>query len=286
MRIGFMGDVHGLAFHALAIAGIWQREGANLDLLIQVGDMGAYPDPTRTDEASARYLEVDPAQADFGRLLTADGDLAERVRQLRSSLPGSLHFIRGNHEDFEWLDGLEVDPVLGTAAVDASDALRFIPDGTVLEFDGVRLAFLGGAEEAPGPAGLDDATYHSVMALEPGSIDVLVSHQGPYGLTKGFRGDLQGSPALTSLLEYLQPTYHVAGHVHELVGPLPVGSTTYLGLSSLSAVTRWKPDARGLQLGCMGVLDTKRLTLEPLLDDWLVEFPTPFDFEAWFDDWI
>ncbi len=285
MRIGFVGDVHGLAFHALAAAGIWQRDGAKLDLLIQVGDMGAYPDPTQTDPSTARYIEVDPAQADFARLLSAEGELAERIRALSASLSGSLHFIRGNHEDFTWLDSLEVDPDSATAAVDVLDALRFIPDGTVLEFDGVRLAFLGGAEEAPGRAGLDRPAYESVLSREPGSIDVLVSHQGPYGTTRGYRGDLHGSPAMTALIEHLRPAYHVAGHAHQLVEPRQFGRTTYMGLNSLVASARWEPDARGLQPGCMGLLDTETSSLEPLTDDWLAEFPTPFDFAPWFDEW-
>ena len=52
-----------------------------------------------------------------------------------------------------------------------------------------------------------------------------------------------------------------------------------------SASARWEPDARGLQPGCMGLLDTETSSLEPLTDDWLAEFPTPFDFAPWFDEW-
>jgi hypothetical protein len=74
MQIGFIGDVHGQVFHALAAVTQWQQEmGCRLDLLIQVGDMGGYPDPTRMDAASQRYLAAEPSQADFSRLLRMEG---------------------------------------------------------------------------------------------------------------------------------------------------------------------------------------------------------------------
>ena len=78
MLIGFAGDVHGLVYHAIALVTTWQRKtGKKLDFVIQVGDMGAYPSLDRIDEAGRRHIEIDPAQADFSRLLKADGLRAE-----------------------------------------------------------------------------------------------------------------------------------------------------------------------------------------------------------------
>jgi hypothetical protein len=42
MKIAFLGDLHGRVFHALALVVAWQATMAEpLDLVIQVGDMGA-----------------------------------------------------------------------------------------------------------------------------------------------------------------------------------------------------------------------------------------------------
>src|SRR5690606_33744642 len=112
-------------------------------------------------------------------------------------------------------------------------------------------------------------------------VDVLVTHEGPYGTSRGFRGDVQGSPIVTALVERLRPKWHVAGHVHTLIGPRDVGGTTYLGLAALVASRRWQPEATGLLPGCLGVLDTDADELAPVTDGWLAEFPTPFDFETW-----
>ena len=43
MLVGFVGDVHGLAYHVVALLSTWQRvTHKKLDIIVQVGDMGAY----------------------------------------------------------------------------------------------------------------------------------------------------------------------------------------------------------------------------------------------------
>lgn len=282
MLIAFVGDVHGMAFHAVAaLATLQERLGRPFDLLIQVGDMGAYPDPARMDAASRRYLEAEPAQGDFTRLLSADGERAERLRRLRARFAGPIHFIRGNHEDLEWLGRLPVDPGYRTAGVDPFNLLRYVPDGAVLSFDGLRVGFLGGVEERSDAAGIDAEAYRSLRDLGAGTLDVLVTHEGPYGTSVGFRGDVHGSPMMTRLGEALRPSFHIAGHAHTSHGPRTFGPTVYLGLSSLIASARWHPEARGLQEGCLAVLDTESGDLRQVTGSWLSEFPTPFDFDSW-----
>lgn len=283
MLVAFIGDVHGMVFHAFAaLATLQERVGRRFDLLIQVGDMGAYPDRARMDAASLRYLEADPSQGDFARLLRADGERAERLRCLRERFAGPIHFIRGNHEDFPWLQQLPVDTASATAAVDPFDLLRYVPDGTVLAFGDLRVAFLGG-EESGGSVDdgeIDAAAYGTLMHCEPGAIDLLVTHDAPYGLSTGYHGQTQGSRLITALVERVQPRFHVAGHYH-LNGPRSYGRTTFLCLSQLVDSPIWHPEARGLREGCMAVLDTKTGDLRPVTGSWLSAFPTPFDFDSW-----
>jgi hypothetical protein len=279
--IAFVGDVHGRMFHAIAaLVTLQERTGRRFDFVVQVGDLG-FPDPARGDEASRRYLEVDPAEADLGRFLNADGSLAGTLRRVRERLGGPMHFVRGNHEDFAWLRSLPVDPANGTAPADGLDLLRYTPDGTVLDLDGFRIAFLGGVEELPGEPHIDSAAYDALQGMPPGSIDLLVTHEGPYGSGSTHNGETAGSPLMSRLLERLQPRFHVFGHMHQLSGPTAFGPTTYLGLDGLVASAIWHPEARGLKPGCLGLLDTSSGELAPVTDPWLAEFPKPFDFEAW-----
>lgn len=282
MLIGFVGDTHGRVFHAIAALATWQAvAGRELDLLIQVGDLGAYPDLDQVDSATNQYLAVDPAEADFSRLLRAEGRRAEALRHLREQFRGPVHFLRGNHEDFAWLRQLPIDEVSRTARVDPFDLFCFVPDGTVLQTDGTRIAFLGGAgEEGSDDARIDRSAWRALMDLEPGQVDVLVTHDAPYGISVGYRGRVQGSQMITDVAERLQPAYHVAGHL-ALNGPRSFGRTIFLCLNGLVESPLWRPEARGLEPGCLAVLDTAKASLSPVTDSWLAGFDTPLDFDSW-----
>jgi Icc-related predicted phosphoesterase len=243
MLIGFIGDVPGKVFNAIAVAAMWQAiKGERFDLLIQLGDLGAYPDPDRFDEAAKRYLELDSSVQGFKSLLQAEGRRAELLRKMRESFAGPIYFLRGNHEDFEYLNGLEMDKTSEAAPVDPFDLYRFVPDGTVIEFGDTRIAFLGGIEtKVPDARSFDGEAYEALDAMGTGAFDILVTHEPPYGIGVGFRGNLQGSKMVTSLIERTQPTFHLSGHLHHLNGPRTYGRTTSLSLSGLDASARWAP---------------------------------------------
>ncbi|MDE2888259.1 MAG: metallophosphoesterase [Gemmatimonadota bacterium] len=284
MIVGFVGDLHGRVLHALALIATWQKQNRRrFDLLVQVGDMGAFPDMAILERTANRHFALDPSQRDFVRLMQADADLAEALSTLGGTIGTPVHFIRGNHEEFNWLEQLPRDSGSGTAAVDRFGLLRYVPDGTVMRFGKLRFAFLGGVEERSDAAGIDRNAYEALLTLKPGSIDVLVTHQGPYGSSAGFRGDIHGSRMITDLIERSRPTFHVAGHAHVSSGPTRFGDTSYLGLDCIVASPLYHPEAQGFQPGCLGVLDTDHSKLEPVTDDWLADFETPFDFDDWYE---
>lgn len=283
MVVGLIGDAHGRVFHALAAVVTWQRQtGQQFDLLIQVGDLGAFPDVQQVDPATSRHLAADPAEADFSRLLTATGKQAKILQALLTQLATPIYFIRGNHEDIDWLQQLPIDSTTGTVAVDPFGFFHYVPDGTVLPFGPWQVAFLGGVEERTDAAAIDRTAYERLLKLAASTVDLLVTHQGPYGSSVGFRGDIYGSPLISALIDQIQPTFHVAGHTHNVAGPLVYGRTTYLCLTSLVASPIWQPEARGLQEGCLVVLDTTLAKIWHVTDEWLAQFDTPFDLDAWY----
>jgi hypothetical protein len=269
--IGFLGDLHGRALDGLVILLEWQRRsGRRFDLVVQVGDLGEpNPDP------DAPHARIDPGELDLGRLLGATGRRADSLRRARSLLPGPIGFVRGNHEDFAWLRGLGPD-----GAADRFDLFRYVRDGTLEERGRLRIAYLGGVEEESGDPSIDRAAYERLVALGPGRIDLLVSHQGPYGSSVGYRGDVHGSPAISRLVERLEPRWQVAGHAHVVHGPRAFGRTTYLGLDGVVASPRWYPEKTGFQPGGLAVLDTEAEQLRPVLDDWLEASDRRADFDA------
>lgn len=287
MLVGFVGDAHGRVLHAIAAVATWQaRAGRRFDLVIQVGDLGAYPDLATMDPidpVAYPHLALDPSEADFSRLLRAEGDRAGNLKRVRAQFNCPIYFIRGNHEDYEWLQQLPGDETTGIAPADPHGFFRYVPDGRLLRFGALRIAFLGGAGDGTRGAAAGDVdrdALQSLMALGPGKFDVLVTHDAPYGISVGYRGQTLGSKLITRLVAHTQPAFHVAGHVH-LNGPRAIGRTTFLCLSALRPSVRRHPDAQGLQPGCLAVLDTETARLAPVTDPWLSSFPTPFDFDAW-----
>jgi hypothetical protein len=285
MKIAFLGDLHGRVFHALALVVAWQATMAEpLDLVIQVGDMGAFPNAEAMlkDEATRRYAAEDPGELDFCRLLQAEGTLAERLRSIRQRLRGPIYFLRGNHEDVSWLQGLSQQGQKQTVGVDPFDLFYYVTDGVILEHDGVKIAFFGGVEN-PEPGQVDaehdrDAYTH-LLHMGAGAFDILVTHDPPYGISTGYRGQVQGSSQVLELIEVVQPKYHIAGHLHTMLGPKQYGATTYMGLSGILLLKR-QVSSRVFQPGCMAILDTLAGTLDFLIDDWLSDFDRDFVFDT------
>jgi len=276
VKIAFIGDVHGCVLHALGgVLTLQHRRGIRLDAVIQVGDLGAYPSADRFDEPSRRFIADSPAQGDFFRLLDPSPQLAEHVRAALEHMPPVL-FVSGNHEDHEWLDALHTAAGSELVPVDPLGAIRHVDCGHIMEIAGLRTAFLG-MIEAPGEMDFDEAAYAYLLGLEPGSVDLLVTHEGPYGLSHDRRGNVQGSPKLTRLIDHLQPPLHISGHIHRENGPRHYGRTASYALANLVGpkATPYQPEGvnpeQRVKDGSIGLLDTETRAFEYLHDDWLAE---------------
>jgi hypothetical protein len=264
--VAFLGDVHGHVFHSLGVLVRWQQEHRRrLDLIVQVGDLGVWPDPARADRATRRFALTDPGEFDFSRLFHLGEDQAVVPSEARKRLGGPIWFIRGNHEDDAWLQQLEqkgTPPLLA----DPLGLYRYVPDGSVRQVGGCAFGFAGGAD-------LSDEAFDRLLAAP--ELDVLVTHNGPWGLSKGRRGDVQGSERIRELVERIQPRYHVFGHLHHMIGPERVGETVCIGLDQLVAPVR----AQASQVICpggLGLLDTALDKFHFVRDDWLAEFGREF----------
>ena len=128
-----LGDVHGHLTLAFRVLCRWEREmGRRLDLALQVGDLGAFPPPFRLDKATRRFAEKDPDELGFADYYEGGpdaeevfGEDADHARRFDADLV----FIKGNHEDFEFLAevaGGAREPV----PVDAFGRIRYLPSGS------------------------------------------------------------------------------------------------------------------------------------------------------------
>ena len=158
--------------------------------------------------------------------------------------------------------------------MDPLGAFRHVACGNVIEVAGQRTAFLGRIESDR--MDYDQAAYDRLLAAEPGSVDILITHDGPYGLSE-HRGMVQGSAKLSALIEHLQPRLHVGGHYHHQNGPRRYGTTLSYALADLVGA---KTDHRTsepinprqqVKPGSIGILDTDTYDFEYVHDAWLAE---------------
>ncbi|MFD0633435.1 metallophosphoesterase [Catenulispora yoronensis] len=257
MKVAFIGDVHGCVLHALgSVLMLQQRRGVRLDAVVQVGDLGAYPSADRFDGPSRRFILDSPSQGDFFRLLDPTPELAASVRGALEQMPPVL-FVAGNHEDHEWLASLHAASAgAGVVAVDPLGAFHHVECGRVVDVAGLRTAFLG-LMEAPGKMDLDEAAYAALLAAEPGSVDLLITHEGPTACPAA-SAEVQGSPKLTRLIEHLQPPLHISGHVHHENGrgttarPSPTRSRSSSGRSPPGTSPRASTRSSGSRTAASG----------------------------------
>jgi len=283
MKIGFVGDVHGRMFHTLAVLATWQlKSNEKLDLIIQVGDLGAYPFPTQ-DMINSRFVLEDPTELDFSKFLNAKGILFENLLYIKNEINTPIYFIRGNHEDFSWLN--EISKNNKITNIDRLNLFHYVVDGTVMKINDSNIAFLGGIEtDRENDTSIKLTQYNKLFNYKEREIDILVTHDAPYGIGVNFKGQVQGSKKISSLIKKIQPRYHIAGHYHHLNGPRMYDHTTYLGLNVLVPPLRKDP-LRRVQPGSIAILDTTLNKLRVLEDEWLTQFSTiNFDFNE-FIEW-
>src|SRR5262245_31031036 len=90
MIICAAGDIHGaidrMYEDVLTFEGVLDTR---FDWVLHVGDFGVWPDPTRVDKATKKH--------------DGAGDFPAWLKERRCA-PRKTVFIKGNHEDFVWLD--------------------------------------------------------------------------------------------------------------------------------------------------------------------------------------
>jgi hypothetical protein len=209
------GDLHGRILPAFRFASYWTRcTGRSVTALLQVGDMGYFPDISRMDKASIRHAKDDPLELGAQDVATRT-EIADRVFDDDPHCPQGLWFTAGNHEDFDELErfaraaGNQSD-----FAVDAYCRVRGIKDGAVHEFDcGLKTAAVWGvdgggpnARQKLAPRGY--IHENAVDRLTTQVFDVLLMHDAP----EGAKREGYGSELLRTLIELTQPQFAFFGH--------------------------------------------------------------------------
>jgi hypothetical protein len=211
------GDLHGRVLPAFKLAQAWSREhSVLLDGLLQVGDLGYFPDPSRFDKATKRHAERDSLE-DGVRLVAEPSKEADAVFA-EEACPEAMWFTAGNHEDYELLQEWERYAGRGADcfAVDAYGKVRCVRDGHVAGLPGgLRVGALWGIDDRAPRARKKippraRISHRSTMALSCGGFDVLLAHESPRDAIL----DSSGSEDIGAVIHLAQPAFAFFGHYH------------------------------------------------------------------------
>lgn len=168
------GDNHGAIDRLYAdVLDFESSLGVRFEWVLHVGDFGIWPDPSRIDGATRRHEGA--------------GDFPAWWSE-RRPVPRRTVFIKGNHEDFVWLDAQEDPEIL--------PGLFYLKNGTQFDLAGDACRFTVGAMggcfgpsdyERPSKRLQGYANRHytrdeidALIAL--GQVDVLLVHDAPAGV--------------------------------------------------------------------------------------------------------
>ena len=208
MLIAAAGDCHGQLDRLYQIIEEMEGDlGRQVDVVLQVGDFGIWPNPDHVDKATRKR----EGAGDFPRWW-----------QTRRAAPRPTWFIAGNHEDFGFLTGLHNTQLL--------PGLHFIPWGRVAEIKiGKETLRVGGVGGCYSPRSYQQAalsgskrknyTRHEVRQLRDShNVDIVLFHDAPEGTLQSLhhQGGARTAPAqgLLECVAHLQPGICLSGHWH------------------------------------------------------------------------
>ncbi|MDB5346788.1 MAG: hypothetical protein JWP89_5165 [Schlesneria sp.] len=267
------GDLHGRVLPAFALVNRYQHDfQIQLDGLLQVGDLGYFPDTTRLDSASRQHAARDPLELGISEFNTTQLAACRFFQNLDPLL--RLYFIAGNHEDHELL--LRHRRSRDSAwPVDDFHRLWCIDDGRIVTLpSGLRVAGLWGIDgDAPkarrirSPRIRIDAVAACSLCDEP-SFDVLLTHESPRDAIQMDSGSLE----ISTIIESRQPQFAFFGHYHSAgrLADCEFGRTRLFWLSGLEFQHR----GSCAEPMCVGLLSQTGTEYEfrYLPNDWLADF--------------
>jgi len=204
------GDIHG-GLERMYAGGLDFEAalGVRFDWLLHVGDFGIWPDPSRIDGATKRHEGA--------------GDFPTWFAEQRAA-PRPTVFIKGNHEDFVWLDAQPSSEVL--------PGLHYLKNGHVHELAAHdEVLRVGGVGGCYGPSDFERQSKHlqgyakrhytrdEIATLSARSnLDIVLTHDAPAGVRferhRRGEGFISEAAGLDELLVRTQPRVCFFGHHH------------------------------------------------------------------------
>lgn len=240
--LAVFGDVHGaLEEMYRTVKNIEEAFSIEISAVLQVGDMGAFPDLSRLDKATMKFFREDFSEA----------GAVDYIRGDKTSSHLTI-FVRGNHEDFDFLKTKKNN------FIDPYRKIFHLYGGPIF-LGNVSIAGLGGIE--PKDIGRKHAgniwmyiDNRELSKLKTKKVDILLTHDGPQGYTIP-RNLSAGSETILQLIKDLQPRFHFFGHYSRPLPPNLIGKTisACLNLDEMDGIEFYKIPKREATVGLVDV---------------------------------
>lgn len=233
MKVALFSDVHGRIRIVLRMMQCWQIQHETfLDGALLAGDIGCFPDESRFDKATRRWIERDPEEAGFPRFFMKRKTDIQRIfdgPELNgpfSVVNCPILFVAGNHEDYQYLSRCEKaggtkGAPQNTFAVDCYKRIHCIKNGAVTRLKGadgsvLRIGALWGVEnrKQAAPYAISDEAASTLKRGASGGFDILHTHDVPAHSYTGHTG----STVISDVLRTCAPPLHLFGHAHPIAG--------------------------------------------------------------------
>jgi hypothetical protein len=236
----------------------------------------------RLDKATRRYAEHDPTELGFLEQF-CHYDPAVALVLNKTTCP--MVFVRGNHEDHGWLDGLEQQSEEPIFPIDAYRRVYHLKTGQPWLFqrgnEQITIMGIGRIGAPPGAEDQHQSKYiqryeaERLAHRQHKPFDILLTHDArPNFVRFGYSGkSASGMTEIGDLLDKDRPMYHFFGHY----GGSPLVRTDSNGttLSVKLADLHWERETSVLEQGSMGLLrwQSRAVHSFTILDaPWLKEY--------------
>ena len=264
LTIAVLGDLHGHIDLALSILKRWEDVNkVKLDSILQVGDLGYFPDLSKLDNATLRFAKDDQEELGFQEFLYETDISRKHFYNPETKIDSDLIFIAGNHEDQEQLRNLERTSKIKPIPVDNFRKILYLPSGEVYEINKgklkVKVAGFGRISGGAENYNFSNTDLRKVRSLS--NIDILLTHQPSSDYSEE-----KGSEEVKEVLNLLQHEYHFCGHVHQ---GFKLDKTSSYVLDQVGFRKRHKLNDK-----CVGILTIEKDKKEfKFLDEpWLKDF--------------
>lgn len=262
MKIALFADIHGKMLLPFALVDIYQQEtGEKINLILQCGDMGAYPNMDNLDKATLKHAQYDRDELGFYDDCI---EINPKIQAFLQTLNLDMICVRGNHEDHDFLDNLEQNAPKNTGlfAIDVYKKIWVCKTGflqkitcpnTTQSLHLLGIGRIGDRKNRTEKRFLQEYERQNInyfLKKNNEIIDILLTHDKNESNQRGY-----GMAEIDEILDHQIVHFHIHGHTGEPFNlqKMENNITTQIKIKELEFTTEGiLPD------GCMVILEKKQ----------------------------